>query len=51
MEINAEKPVDFIYCLTCKHYLVDEKDDPCDICMNTFTNIWSHKPIYWEEKK
>lgn len=51
MEINAEKPVKFEYCNTCVHKEKLETDDPCEDCLSTFTNTWSHKPIYYEEEK
>ena len=51
MEINAEKPVKFEYCNTCIHKEKLETDDPCEDCLNTFVNTWSHKPIYYEEEK
>lgn len=39
------------YCKTCKHEKVAEADDPCFECLMEFTNVESHKPVRWEEKK
>ena len=38
------------YCETCKHSKVKETDDPCYRCLEHPTNLYSHKPINWEEK-
>ena len=51
MEINAEKPVKFECCNTCIHKEKLETDDPCEDCLSTFVNTWSHKPMYYEEEK
>ena len=39
------------YCKTCEHKDVkDEKDEePCDECLSYPTNLYSHKPISYEE--
>lgn len=39
------------YCKTCKHEKKAEIDDPCDECLNTPANVYSHKPIKWEKKE
>lgn len=45
------KEVDFKqYCKTCKHEAVDETIDPCDECLSSPINLYSHKPVNWEEK-
>ena len=39
------------YCKTCKHEKLSEQDDPCFECLNEPVNLYSHKPINWEEKE
>lgn len=39
------------YCQKCEHYPKSESEDPCWECLNTPTNTWSHKPIYFKEKE
>ena len=39
------------YCELCKYYELGASEDPCDECMNNPTNLYSHKPIYFEEKE
>lgn len=38
------------YCETCKHSKVKETEDPCYGCLEHPTNLYSHKPVNWEEK-
>ena len=38
------------YCKTCKYEKTDEALDPCDECLGEPVNLYSHKPIKWEEK-
>ena len=38
------------YCKNCKHEKVKEIDDPCDECLNDPVNLYSHKPVMYEEK-
>lgn len=38
------------YCKACKHEKLPETDDPCDECLNEPVNLYSHKPVKWEEK-
>lgn len=48
---NNQKEVYFHkYCKTCKYYKNKETDDPCDECLNTPTNVDSHRPVNWEQK-
>ena len=48
---EAYKEVYFdLYCKTCKHETLDEKDDPCNDCLDNSVNLYSHKPVRWEEK-
>lgn len=52
MEANSEKEVYFDqYCKTCKHEKSKETDDPCDNCLAEPVNMYSHKPVCWEDKK
>lgn len=39
------------YCKTCKHCEKEETDEPCDDCLNEPVNLYSHKPVKWEEKE
>ena len=43
------KEVYFKYCELCKYYEFDASEYPCDECMNNPTNLYSHKPINFEE--
>lgn len=38
------------YCKDCKHEKVKNTDEPCDECLGSPLNLYSHKPIKWEEK-
>lgn len=38
------------YCKTCKYKDTKETDDPCDECLYEPMNLYSHKPVKWEEK-
>lgn len=38
------------YCKTCEHEKLKETDDPCDECLNNPVNLYSHKPVMYEEK-
>lgn len=38
------------YCSTCKHEKLKEDQYPCDDCLTEPVNLYSHKPIRWEEK-
>lgn len=37
------------YCATCKHKDLEEVDEPCDECLNEPVNLYSHKPVCYEE--
>lgn len=39
------------YCKNCKHEKLKEYDDPCHDCLNEPVNVYSHKPVYFEEKE
>ncbi|MCC8049735.1 MAG: hypothetical protein LIP10_03620 [Clostridiales bacterium] len=52
MVINQEKEVYFDqYCESCKHCDVDEGESPCWECLDETVNLYSHKPVKWEEKE
>lgn len=38
------------YCQTCKFFDLKQTDDPCDECLSEPVNLYSHKPVKWEEK-
>lgn len=50
MEDNYKEVYFDQYCKTCKHENLPETDDPCDECLQETVNIYSHKPVKWEEK-
>lgn len=37
------------YCPTCKHKDLDENKEPCEECLSNPINLYSHRPIKWEE--
>lgn len=39
------------YCKQCKHETLDPNDEPCDECLENPMNIYSHKPVKFEEKE
>lgn len=39
-----------VYCNTCKYRDMNETKDPCHECLNEPVNIYSHKPVKWEER-
>lgn len=38
------------YCKTCKHELKAETEKPCRRCLDNPVNLYSNKPVDWEEK-
>lgn len=38
------------YCKTCKHELKAETEKPCRHCLDNPVNLYSNKPVDWEEK-
>ena len=50
MEDNYKEVYFDQYCKTCKHENLPETDDPCDECLKETVNVYSHKPVKWEEK-
>ena len=49
-DINKEVRFDQ-YCQNCKHHNKNEDEEPCDECLSNPTNLYSHKPINFEEKE
>lgn len=39
------------YCPTCKHKDKKENEEPCYECLDNPTNLYSHKPVKYEEKE
>lgn len=39
------------YCKTCKHEKTEETEDPCNECLDESINLYSHKPVNYEEVK
>lgn len=39
------------YCETCKHKDTPETEDPCTECLENPMNLFSQKPVKWEEKE
>lgn len=39
------------YCEQCKYKDLDETDDPCNDCLDHPTNLYSEKPLRFEEKE
>lgn len=49
---DSYKEVRFdLYCKKCKHCNKKEDEEPCDECLNNPVNLYSHKPINFEEEK
>lgn len=46
---NDYKIVDFEFCNTCKHKDVPQADDPCHDCLGEPVNLYSHRPVNYEE--
>ena len=38
------------YCKICAHEKEPAWEDPCNECLTCPVNLYSHKPIRWEEK-
>ena len=39
------------YCKTCEHADLKDTDKPCCECLDNPTNLYSHKPVKYEEKR
>ena len=52
MEIGKTREVYFgEYCPECKYQELPEEKDPCDECLASPTNEFSHKPINFKPKE
>lgn len=50
MEGEGYKEVYFhLFCDTCKHRTKPMVDEPCNECLDNPTNLYSHKPVKYEE--
>lgn len=50
MEVNAYKEVYFgQFCKTCKNKDIPESSDLCDECLTEPVNLYSHKPVKYDE--
>ena len=38
------------YCKTCKYVNLNDNETPCDECLEEPVNLYSHKPVRWEEE-
>lgn len=45
-EVNYGK-----YCVSCKHADCLENEDPCFECLDSPLNLYTDKPVNWEESK
>ena len=39
------------YCKKCKHFDKMEEEKPCCQCLEEPVNLYSHKPVRFEEKE
>lgn len=39
------------YCNKCKHCDKKEEEAPCFFCLDEPVNVYSHKPVKFEEKE
>lgn len=39
------------YCKKCKHRKLKNVEDPCNECLSEPINLYSHKPVKFEEEK
>lgn len=50
--MDDQKIVEFgEYCQKCEYYDKEESEEPCWGCLDTPTNTFSHKPVYFKEKE
>ena len=40
-----------LYCEKCKHQGVEHTEEPCNECLHNPVNLYSHKPVKFEEKE
>lgn len=51
MEDNYKEVYFGIYCGNCRYESRNESEEPCNSCLDEPTNLNSHKPVNWKEKK
>ena len=39
------------FCKKCKHEGLEEIKDPCHECLSNPVNLYTHKPVKYEEKR
>ena len=39
------------YCPKCEHAKVKNHEEPCNECLENPLNLYTHKPVKFEEKK
>lgn len=39
------------YCKECKHFKLDNYDEPCYECLGEPINLYSEKPVKFEEEE
>lgn len=39
------------YCKKCRYEKLSEGESPCDECLEEPANLYSHKPVKYEEKE
>jgi hypothetical protein len=39
-----------LYCESCKHWSKKDQEEPCSECLAVPANLYSQKPVRWEEK-
>ena len=44
-EVDFEK-----HCKTCEHRDLKENENPCDECLENFSNTDTDKPVFWKGK-
>lgn len=39
------------YCKKCEHSKVKNHEEPCNECLENPVNLYTHRPVKFEEKK
>lgn len=51
METEGYKEVYYHeYCKKCKHEQKKDHEEPCNECLDNPVNLYSHKPVKFEER-
>ena len=48
---NVMKIVNFGKCKECKYYEVEDYNEPCHECLNTFEMANSHTPLNFDKRE